>query len=91
MSTFAYIGHCRVNACTVYALNNSKDPRSQDSFKFGMDLVMSLVLPFIEMRPRVGLSTAIQKKLRMSLVNQKELHLNQICPAAWLYILPRVK
>ena len=62
MSTFAYmLDTCRVNACTVYAMNNSKDPRSQDSINFGMDLVMSLVLPFIQMRPRVGLSTAIKK------------------------------
>ena len=53
MSTFAYmLDTCRVNSCTVYAMNNSKDPRSQDSFSFGIGLVMSLVLPFIQMRPQ---------------------------------------
>ena len=45
-------------------MNNSKDPSSQDSCNFGMDLVMSLVLPFIQMRPRVGLSIAIQQKIK---------------------------
>jgi len=29
------------------ALNNVKDPRMQDSFDFGMDLVMALVRLFI--------------------------------------------
>ena len=68
ISTFAYmLDTCRVNSCTVYAINNSKDPRAQDSFNFGMDLAMSLVLPFIQMRPQVGLSTAIQQKMKNAL------------------------
>jgi len=33
---------------------NAKNPRMQDSFNFGIDLVMALVRPFIEMRPRIG-------------------------------------
>ena len=72
MSTFAcMLDTCRVYACTVYAMNNSKDPRLQDSFNFGMDLVMVLVLPFIQIRPRVGLSTAIPQNIKNVLVESE--------------------
>jgi len=36
----------------------------QDSFDFGMDLVMALVRPFIEMQPRIGTTTEFQIKIR---------------------------
>jgi len=43
MTSFAYVlDTCRVNASTILALNNAKDPRMQASFDFGMDLVMAL-------------------------------------------------
>ena len=41
MTGFTYIlDTCRVNAFTVTALNQSKQPRRQNSFDFGMSLVM---------------------------------------------------
>jgi len=55
---------CCVNASTMLALNNAKDPRMQDSFDFGMDLIMALVRLFIEMRPRIGTTNKIQMKIR---------------------------
>jgi len=65
MTSFAYVLYpCRVNASTVLALNNAKDPRMQDSFDFGMYLVMTVVRPFIEMRSRIKTTTEIQIKIR---------------------------
>jgi len=66
MTSFACVlDTCRVNASTIsiLALNNAKDPRMQDSFDFGMDLVMALLRPFIEMRPRIETTTEIQMKI----------------------------
>jgi len=64
MTSFAYVLYTyRVNASTILALNNAKDPRMQHSFDFGMDLVMAFVRPFIEMRPRIGTTTKIQIKI----------------------------
>jgi len=65
MISFAYVlDTCRVNASTILVLNNAKDPRMQDSFDFGMDLVTDLVRPFIEMRPRIRTTTEIRIKIR---------------------------
>jgi len=66
MTSFACVlDTCRVNASTILALNNAKDPRMQDSLDFGIDLViMALVRPFIETRPRIGTTTEIQMKIR---------------------------
>jgi len=65
MTSFACVIYtCRVNASTILALNNAKDPRMQDSFKFGMNLVMALVRLFIEMRSRIGTTIKIQMKIR---------------------------
>jgi len=65
MTSFAYVlDTCRVNASIILALNNAIDRRMQETFDFGMDLVMAFVRPFIEMRPRIGTTTEIQKKFR---------------------------
>jgi len=64
MTSFAYVLYiCRVNASTILALNNAKDPRMHDSFDFGMDLLMALVRLFVEMRLCVGITTEIQRKI----------------------------
>lgn len=40
----------RVNAQTILALNLGKDPRKTDSFQFGWDLALSLLLPHLQRR-----------------------------------------
>jgi len=61
MTSFAYVlDTCCVNVSTI---DNAKDPRIKNSFDFGMDLVMALVRPFIEMQPRIGITNNIQIKI----------------------------
>ena len=46
---FSYVvDMARVNSSTLFALNGNKDPLKQSSFEFGMDIVCSLVGPFIQ-------------------------------------------
>lgn len=40
----------RVNASTIWALNNGKDPRKVDSHTFGWQLAMSLITPLVRRR-----------------------------------------
>ena len=56
---FYFLDTCNVNASTVLALNQGKDPQKQDSYDFGFDLVIELVRPFIKNRSRNGLSSDI--------------------------------
>jgi len=59
MTSFAYVFYtCRVNASIILALINAMAPRMQDLFDFGMDLVMALMRPFIEMQ-RIETTTKI--------------------------------
>ena len=51
MSSFAYmLDTMRVNAQTIHSLNGGIDPRKRKSFRFGWDLILSLVVPFIKNR-----------------------------------------
>ena len=61
----------RVNAQTMLALHEKKDPRKTNSFEIGFDLVMSLVRPELERRPRFGLQKNIISKINLY-VNQKD-------------------
>ena len=61
----------RVNAQTMLALNEKKDPRKINSFEIGFDLVMSLVCPELECRPRFGLQKNIISKINLY-VNQDD-------------------
>jgi len=64
MTSFACVlDTCPVNASTILALNNAKDPKMQNSLDFGMDLVMGFVRPFIGMRLRIGTTTELQMKI----------------------------
>ena len=68
MAGFLYIlDTCRVNAQTVIVKNQSKNPRSLNSFDFEMTLVLQLVRPFIELRDRCGLQANIQEKIKFAL------------------------
>ena len=52
-----------VNALTILALKEKKNPRNIDSFEIGFELVMSLVRPQLERRRRNGLQKNIIRKI----------------------------
>ena len=49
----------------VAAFNKSLEPRSQNSFEFGMTLVLQLVRPFIEVCSSWSLSKSIQNEIKV--------------------------
>ena len=53
----------RVNAQTMLCLKERKDVRKTKSFDIGFDLVMSLVVPEIRKRPKVGLNKTVLRKM----------------------------
>ena len=66
------IDESRVNASTILAIKEKKDPRSIDSFEFGWDLGMSLIKPCIQRRSLNGLSVHVQMKIQFSLSEYKK-------------------
>lgn len=73
MVAFAYVlDMARVNSATIHALNKNEDPQKGDSFKFGFDLVMQLVKPFIEQRSTQRLSWLIKSKISLILGRQPQ-------------------
>ena len=71
MVNFFYIlDNIRCNATTLYTLKHKKNPRKVDSFDIGWELIMNLVRPKIEARPRVGLHSSLLSK--MSFILDKE-------------------
>ncbi|CAH1252394.1 PGBD4 [Branchiostoma lanceolatum] len=68
MAAFFYLlDTCRVNSCTVRAMNLKKDPGKENSFDYGWKLGMELVLPHIRARPLNGLTSVVQQKIRLML------------------------
>ena len=64
MASFAVVlDSCRVNASTIYAINFLKDPSGQNSFDFGLELVLSFVLPYTRARPSNSITTENQAKI----------------------------
>ena len=53
----------RINATTLLALTEKKDPRKMNSFNVGWELAMSLVVPNLLRRKRNGLNASIQWKI----------------------------
>ncbi|XP_041481524.1 uncharacterized protein LOC121428771 [Lytechinus variegatus] len=65
MVAFYYLlDTCRVNAQSILSMNQGLDPRKASSFEFGWDLVESLVVPYIQQRPTVGLPTSVLRKMK---------------------------
>ena len=56
----------RINATTVQALTEKKDPKKMNSFDVGWELAMSLVVPNILRRNRNGLNASTQWKIETS-------------------------
>ena len=67
VSFYFLLDTCRVNASTIYAMNNGQNPRNVDSFDFGWDLVEALTMPFIRQRQIHGLSVPVQRKISTAL------------------------
>ena len=66
MTAFSYLlDTIRVNAGTIYGLNNTIDPRKVDSFDFIFRLGESLVMPEVSRRPKQGLTSVISAKIRL--------------------------
>ena len=67
---FSYVlDTCRVNAGTIMAMNKGEDPKKQNSFMFGWDLGMSLVLPHVQRRSWNNLPRSITDKIEVILKN----------------------
>ena len=61
----------RVNACSVYAMNNGSDPKKQNSFDFGFQFAKSLVTSQIIRRPRNGLTSVIWRTVSLFMQEKK--------------------
>lgn len=62
--TFYYLLDCtRVNAQTIWSLNNQKNPRKQNSFEWGMSLGMELIKIAAAARSVRGLSSFVKTTL----------------------------
>ena len=51
----------------MFAMNKHTEPRKQNSFEVGFNLVLELVKPFIQRRSREGLNSEIQQKIKLVL------------------------
>ncbi len=58
---------CRINASTIVAMNDNKDPRKVNSLDFEWQLSEALVMPFIQQHPLVGLNISTQRKMEIIL------------------------
>ena len=68
MNVFSYVlDTCRVNASTIYAMNNDLQPQNIKSVDFGFELAMSLIRLHIE-RPRlIGINSSVVRKIEIVL------------------------
>ena len=72
ISVFSYVlDTSRINASTVWSMNNNENPRKIDSIGFGWELVKSLVVPYVNQRSVNGLSRSIQNKMSLVVVGKQ--------------------
>ena len=68
MNAFSYVlNSCRVNASTIYAMNNDLQPQNIKSVNFGFELVMSLIRPHVEPPSLIGINSSVVCKIEMVL------------------------
>ena len=68
MNVFSYVlDTYRVNASTIYAMNNDLQPRNIKSVDFGFELAMSLIRPHIEQRSLIGINSSVVRKIEIGL------------------------
>ena len=61
--TFLYLlDTCPINAASVLAINKHTEPSKQNLFEVGFSLVLKLVKPFIQKRPRQDVTNGILQK-----------------------------
>ena len=68
MNAFSYVlNTCRVNASTIYAMNNDLQPRNIKSVDFGFELAMSLIRPHIDQPSLIGINSFVVRKIEIVL------------------------
>ena len=68
MNVFSYVlDTCRVNASTMYAMNNDLQPQNIKSVDFGFKLAMSLIRPHIAQRSLIGINSSVVRKIEIGL------------------------
>ena len=73
MSAFSYVlDTARINAQTIFSLNNDINPRKSNSLEFGWQLAMSLVKPHIMRRKKETLSKLTINKINCILLKEEE-------------------
>ena len=64
ISGFSYVlDTSRINASTVWSMNNNENPRKIGSMGFGWEFEKSLVVPYLNQRSVNGLTWSIQNKM----------------------------
>ena len=73
MTSFSYVlDTIRVNAQTILALNTGINPRDGNSFKFGWDLAIELVTPYIKTRKALGSQSEKTRMKMQFILNESE-------------------
>ena len=68
MNAFSYVlDTCRVNASTIYAMNNDLQSQNIKSVDFGFELAMSLIRPHIEQRSLIDINSSVVRKIEIVL------------------------
>ena len=68
MNAFSYVlDICRVNASTIYVMNNDLQPRNIKSVDFEFELAMSLMRPHLEQRSLIGINYSVVRKVEIVL------------------------
>ena len=61
MVGFSYLlDTARINAQTIWSLNNGIDPRQSNSYNFGINVAKALIMPMIVARPMDGINERIR-------------------------------
>ena len=71
MVAFSYLlDTIRVNACSILALNQKKEPKKENAFDFGYALAEQLAMPQIRRRSKNGLTSNVISKIQIVTSNK---------------------